>query len=466
LAGNICNSSAFVFAQMKVSYPCIPALAILVVLLLLYLNCQGYATSKLTPSQVRMSFSNETENNLEIRKIIPFNNTRLSSLSIDSISNRVYVSGAPDHSSTNPSTHCLQQDTTESSIFLSSNFSCSLIYILDGNTGQLNNIFRLRYGEHIHDIDLDPHSGKVYAAGEYNYLENVTTVNEELIQYEDDVIYVINGTKVTSPDTITANDIQRIRLYGELEEGKEGDMSSIALDSNTNMVYASIRYFQGGREGVFIVDIDNNTTTCEIHSNDITPTTKLNATNAPATNVIKFIPLGDTGPDQILVNNNTKAIYTSLENDDFVGLIDVINNTVQEKIILQEPRAMSINPSSGLLYVASGTSHWFNVIDMNTSKVISANTQIAYPVASVANKITGKVYVADCLLCDDSDFTNGTSIYELDSNGSTINWEAYYNINIKENGLAINPSTNKLYAIGTDLQSGMPNLYVINTSLQ
>jgi hypothetical protein len=403
---------------------------------------------------------------IEISKIIPFNNTRFSSLSIDSILNRVYVSAAPDHSSANPSTHCLQQDTTESSIFSSSNFSCSLIYILDGNTGQLNNIFRLRYGEHTHDIDLDPRSGKVYEAGEYNYLENVTTVNEELIQYEDDVIYVINGTKVTSPDTITANDIQRIRLYGELEEGKEGDMSSIALDSNTNMVYASIRYFQGGREGVFIVDIDNNTATYEIYSSDISPTTKLNATNASATNVIKFIPLGDTAPDQILLNNNTKAIYTSLENDDFVGLIDVINNIVQEKIILQEPRAMSINPSSGLLYVASGTSHWFNVIDMNTSKVISANTQIAYPVASVANKMTGKVYVADCLLCDDSDFTNGTSIYELDSNGSTINWETYYNINIKENGLAINPSTNKLYAISTDLQSGMPNLCVIDTSIK
>lgn len=206
MAGNICNSSAFVFAQMKVSYHCVPALAILVVLLLLYLNCQGYATSKLTPSHVRMNFSNETENNLEISKIIPFNNTHLSSLSIDSISNRVYVSAAPDYSSTNPSTHCLQQDTTGSSILLSSNFPCSLIYILDGNTGQLNNIFRLRYGEQIHDIDLDPHSGKVYAAGEYNYLENDTTVNEELIQYEDDVIYVINGTKVTSPHTITAND--------------------------------------------------------------------------------------------------------------------------------------------------------------------------------------------------------------------------------------------------------------------
>jgi hypothetical protein len=73
LAGNICNSSAFIFAQTKIAYHCVPALAILVVLLLLYLNCQGYATSKLTPSHVRMSFSNETENNLEISKTIPFN---------------------------------------------------------------------------------------------------------------------------------------------------------------------------------------------------------------------------------------------------------------------------------------------------------------------------------------------------------------------------------------------------------
>ncbi len=105
----------------------------------------------------------------------------------------------------------------------------------------------------------------------------------------------------------------------------------MALDSNTNMVYASIRYFQGGLEGVFIVDIDNNTTTYEIHSNDVTPTTKQNATDAPATNVIKFIPLGDTGPDQILLNNNTNAIYTSLENDDFVGL-NLLTTYLQEMV--------------------------------------------------------------------------------------------------------------------------------------
>jgi hypothetical protein len=75
-----------------------------------------------------------------------------------------------------------------------------------------------------------------------------------------------------------------------------------------------------------------------------------------------------------------------------------------------------------------------------------------------------RVYVADCHLCDDFDFTNGTSISELDSNGTAINWKTYENINIEENELVINPFTNKLYAIGTDIQSQISNLYIINIS--
>jgi hypothetical protein len=59
---------------------------------------------------------------------------------------------------------------------------------------------------------------------------------------------------------------------------------------------------------------------------------------------------------------------------------------------------------------------------------------------------------------------NGTSIYELDSNGSTITWNTYENISIEENGLAINPFTSKLYAIGTDTKSGTSNLYIIDVS--
>jgi DNA-binding beta-propeller fold protein YncE len=137
---------------------------------------------------------------------------------------------------------------------------------------------------------------------------------------------------------------------------------------------------------------------------------------------------------------------------------------IKEEIILQNPRAMSINPSKGLLYVASGDSFWFNVMDMRTNKVIAANTQISYPIASVVNNITGRVFVAECHDCDNFDFTNGTSIYELDSNGTTITWNTYENINIEKNGLAINPFTGKLYARGTDSKSETSNLYIIDIS--
>lgn len=79
--------------------------------------------------------------------------------------------------------------------------------------------------------------------------------------------------------------------------------------------------------------------------------------------------------------------------------------------------------------------------------------------------MTGRVYAADCSLCDQNDFTNGTSFYELNIDGSTLNWENYENIDLEENELAISPTIDKLYALGTDVQSGIPNLYIIDISL-
>ncbi|MGH9987272.1 MAG: hypothetical protein ACRD8W_25280 [Nitrososphaeraceae archaeon] len=77
---------------------------------------------------------------------------------------------------------------------------------------------------------------------------------------------------------------------------------------------------------------------------------------------------------------------------------------------------------------------------------------------------TGKVYVANCLRCDDFDFMNGTSFYELYINGTIANWKTYENIDLRENALAINPFTDKQYAIGTYTKSGMSNLYIIDIS--
>ncbi|MGH9951361.1 MAG: hypothetical protein ACRD5J_07035 [Nitrososphaeraceae archaeon] len=96
--------------------------------------------------------------------------------------------------------------------------------------------------------------------------------------------------------------------------------------------------------------------------------------------------------------------------------------------------------------------------------MVAVNTQISYPLASVVDNTTGKVYVVSCLRCDNFDFTNGTSIYELYSIGTTVNWKTYENIDLKENALTINHFTDKLYTIGTDTQSEMSNLYIIDIS--
>ncbi len=239
---------------------------------------------------------------------------------------------------------------------------------------------------------------------------------ENRFSTKDDVVYIISNINYTNSNKDTRSysanasfNTERITLYGEIEEGKEGDMSDVAVDANSNSnsntntnnnsntIYAGIRYYQGGRAGLFIIPDANQ---IDSKLSDVNNRNNLS-------NTIKFVPLGSTGPEQILVNDQMKTIYALLEYDDFIAIIDGSTNEIKEKIILQNPRAMSINPSKGLLYVASGDSFWFNVIDMNTNKVVAVNTQISYPIASAANNITGKVYVAECLDCDDFDFTNG-----------------------------------------------------------
>jgi hypothetical protein len=408
------------------------------------------------------SFDNATGENPEIIKVIPFNGTIPSSVTVDPISNLVYISVRPDYSYDYLSQSCSGESNVTSKNVSDSRSTCSVIYVLDGQTEQIIDLIRLGPGEQVHDIGIDHSVGKIYATGEYNYQANDSEGNGEQIPYEDDVVYIINNisnsnsnkdyTRSYSANTAT----ERITLYGEIQEGKEGDMSDIAVDTKTSTttIYAGIRYYQGGREGIFIIPDAN-----QIDS-------KLSGVNSRnnLSNAIKFIPLGSTGPEQIIVNDQMNTVYALLEYDDFIAIIDGSTNEIKEKIILQNPRAMSIDLSEGLIYVASGNSHWFNIINMNTNKVIAANTQISYPIASTVDNITGNVYVAECLDCDDFDFTNGTSIYELASDGSTITWNTYENFNIEENGLAINPFTSKLYAIGTDTKSGISNLYTIDVS--
>lgn len=74
--------------------------------------------------------------------------------------------------------------------------------------------------------------------------------------------------------------------------------------------------------------------------------------------------------------------------------------------------------------------------------------------------------MADCHSCDNHSFTNGTSIYVLDKGGLTLEWQRFEDIKFEENMMAFNPVTQKLYTIGTDIKSGISNLYIIDVSLR
>jgi hypothetical protein len=67
-----------------------------------------------------------------------------------------------------------------------------------------------------------------------------------------------------------------------------------------------------------------------------------------------------------MVNDATDAIRLT-KKDDFIAIIDGSTSTISEVIL--EPSAMSLNPASGLYYVAGGDSHSFNFIYMSTNKL-------------------------------------------------------------------------------------------------
>jgi DNA-binding beta-propeller fold protein YncE len=171
---------------MKALYYCAPIFSIFIVLL--SAGHLEYAQLESSPQDWHIeSFDTNTEENFEITKVMPFNNTDPSSIIVDPASNLVYISVRPDYSYNNLSQSCIGQDTMNSNNVSDTIHSCSVIYVLNGETDQIIDTIRLGPGEQIHDMDIDYRVGKIYATGEYNYLVNDSEVNGKQIQYEDDV---------------------------------------------------------------------------------------------------------------------------------------------------------------------------------------------------------------------------------------------------------------------------------------
>ena len=94
---------------------------------------------------------------------MPFNNTNPSSIIVDPVSDLVYVSVRSDYSYNNLPQSCFGQNTVTSNNTLGSILICPSFYVFDGKTDQITDIIRFRPGEQIHDMDIDPRAGKIYA---------------------------------------------------------------------------------------------------------------------------------------------------------------------------------------------------------------------------------------------------------------------------------------------------------------
>jgi DNA-binding beta-propeller fold protein YncE len=436
----------------------------------------GTNTSNFRFSEIEFSnFANKSgADNLDILKSVHFKDGTPASVISDPLTDMIYVAVNPTNST---SSFCLDRESTISSN-LTSSLSCSTIYVLDGRSDKVAGVIRLSQGEQISSMDLDPIGGTLYAVGEYNYFPISNSSSEEL--YEDDVLYKISNSsdhtptipKINSSSEFVTYNISKISLYGETEEGKEGDARAVKADSTSNTIFVGLVYFEGGKQGIFMIPENFTNNSFELiqrngvashHGEDGTAYDNISRSQE---DYVIYLPFAGSGPDRIVLDERTQLVYASDREGNLIAVINGSdsNGELLDKIILKSPRALSINALNNFLYVASGEGHWFNIIDTKTNKVIAANTEISYPIASAANSMTGKVYVADCLLCDEFEFTNGTSIYELDNNGTTVDLKTFEDIDMNGNELTINHSTNELYMIGTDMRSGLPNLYIINIS--
>ena len=81
------------------------------------------------------------------------------------------------------------------------------------------------------------------------------------------------------------------------------------------------------------------------------------------------------------------------------------------------------------------------------------------PLSSIVNVLSGEVYVVNCNYCEGE---IGSEIYQLNRDGSTKNSKGYETIRIEGVDLALNPITQRLYVIGTNVDSESKDLYVIN----
>ncbi len=145
-------------------------------------------------------------------------------------------------------------------------------------------------------------------------------------------------------------------------------------------------------------------------------------------------------PSGVGVDSGTNKIYVSNSGNNTISVIDGTTNTVTSTIpVGNYPLGVGVNPITHKIYVDNAEAYTVSVIDGTTNTVTSTIPVGSYPISIAVNQKTNMIYVGNFGSSNIS-VINGSS----DTVVSTITpWLGYID------GVAVNPSTNMVYATTT-----------------
>ena len=269
---------------------------------------------------------------------------------------------------------------------------------------------------------FDDQANKLYAIGEHRELRNGSL-------YEYDSVYKIDPK---------SHAFSRMSLYSEQEEGKEGDLSGIALNPETNTIYVGSLYPEGGNPGLYKID-----------GNSFSVITKLNNT--------------EFGISDVIFDPKSRLIYAAAKYDDVISVLNS-SDVVQKDIKIRGPIKILADYARGILYSASNNGN-ITAINLGDNEM---STLQGLDIKDIAfNPSDGKLYLLSVI----SKFVKNndgeskrdflSKVIIIDSLSNKLN--KIYQTNSRLNNLVLDPSSNKIVLFGSDPKLSNTDLYTLNS---
>lgn len=250
--------------------------------------------------------------------------------------------------------------------------------------------------------------------GKHIVAVNSTTHRVYVANSADNTVTVIDGTSNTVVATLPVGTTP----------------SGIAVDATTNKIY--------------VANANPNSTT------DRTVSVIDGATNAVSTVTLVSAPVSNkSNPYDIAVNPQTNKVYVSLANDTRVAVLNGNDNSVAFVTLDGQPSYVSVNPSTNTVYVSrtsplayltvinGATDTWTNSVAFTLRADTGAFNDTIYALAVYPG--TNEVYVGGF-----------TFVSIVSGNARTGIVPIWPNNGNPTNGVAANPSTNKIYVANGD----------------